>query len=533
MIQIYADNVLVYESRLAEYALQSLTLSRGLNVGGTAVITMPPHHPAYDAFVAFRTIVEVYKDGNLRFRGRALPPADDFYNMRTVTCEGERCFFQDAVSRPYLYQDSPAMIFAELLHAYNSQVEAFKQFKLGTVTVTDPNDYIRLESEAPESILDTINKLVERCGGYIVFTTDEDGARVANWYEELGYRSGQVIDFGSNLLNFSRNSANTSLATGIYPLGAVDETTGERVTIESVNEGVDYLIDTEAQSLRGTIIKSVVWDDVTIPSNLLQKAQQWLAQNRVIVTALELSALDLSYMDKTIDSFDVGDLIRVRSKPHQVDEEFQLTTLNEDLLNPANSTIALGKERRTLTSADVAGDDKSLSEMHKIQEIVKADYTLNIAQAIEQTEQRLTSLIEQTAEAIRTEVSESAVTQDQVTELISTSMTQLSDSFTFQFTELRATVDKNDAEMREQFQLFEAYIRFEDGNIVLGEKGSELILRQKNDRISFLDGGAEVAYFSNKQLVVLDGHFLHSLRIGPVAFIPRENGNISLTKVGE
>ena len=97
MIQIYADNVLVYDSRLAEYALQSLTLSRGLNVGGTAVITMPPHHPAYDAFVAFRTIVEVYKDGVLRFRGRALPPADDFYNMRTVTCEGERCFFQDAL----------------------------------------------------------------------------------------------------------------------------------------------------------------------------------------------------------------------------------------------------------------------------------------------------------------------------------------------------------------------------------------------------------------------------------------------------
>ena len=229
----------------------------------------------------------------------------------------------------------------------------------------------------------------------------------------------------------------------------------------------------------------------------------------------------------------MGDLIRVRSKPHQVDEEFQPTTLNEDLLNPANSTIALGKERRTLTSADVAGDDKSLSEMHKIQEIVKADYTLNIAQAIEQTEQRLTSLIEQTSEAIRTEVSESAVTQDQVTELISTSMTQLSDSFTFQFTELRATVDANDAEMREQFQLLEKYIRFENGNIILGEKGSELTLRQKNDRISFLDGGAEVAYFSNKQLVVLDGHFLHSLRIGPVAFIPRENGNISLTKVGE
>ena len=55
----------------------------------------------------------------------------------------------------------------------------------------------------------------------------------------------------------------------------------------------------------------------------------------------------------------------------------------------------------------------------------------------------------------------------------------------------------------------------------------------ENDRITFLDEGAEVAYFSNKQLVVLDGHFIHSLRIGPVAFIPRANGNLSVVKVGE
>jgi hypothetical protein len=112
-------------------------------------------------------------------------------------------------------------------------------------------------------------------------------------------------------------------------------------------------------------------------------------------------------------------------------------------------------------------------------------------------------------------------------------MTQLADSFTFEFKTLQATVDANDATARTRFETIEKYIRFEGGNIILGEGGSELVLRIENDRISFLDGGAEVAYFSNKQLYVLDGHFINSLRVGKFAFLPRENGNLSLVKVGD
>ena len=85
----------------------------------------------------------------------------------------------------------------------------------------------------------------------------------------------------------------------------------------------------------------------------------------------------------------------------------------------------------------------------------------------------------------------------------------------------------------EEVDTIRKYIRFENGDILLGEEGNELTLRIENDSISFLDGGAEVAYLSNKKLYVLDGHFLNSLRIGKFAFLPRENGNLSLVKVGE
>ena len=217
MIQVHADGVLVFDSRLEEYDLQGLKVTNALNKGGTAEIIMPPDHPAYNAFTSYKTIVEIRRDGKLRFRGRALYPIDDYYNVRKLVCEGELCFFQDAVSRPYLYRDSPAAIFTALVGEYNRQVEPVKQFKVGTITVTDANDFIRLESESAESILDTITKLRERCGGYIVFTTDADDVRVVNWYASLGYRSNQVIEFGENLLSFARSGANTELITAVLP----------------------------------------------------------------------------------------------------------------------------------------------------------------------------------------------------------------------------------------------------------------------------------------------------------------------------
>ena len=535
MIQIYTDGRLAYDSRLEDYALKGLKVTTSLNKGGTAQIVMPPSHPAYEQFISYKTIVEVFRNDELLFRGRALYPTDDFAGTRTVTCEGELCFFQDAVSRPYLYQADPASVLASVLDVYNGQADDMKQFRVGTVTVTDPNDYIRLESEAAESVMDTIKKLLDRCGGYFVFTTDgADGARVLNWYKELGFRSDQSIEFGENLLNFSRSGSNTSLVTAVLPYGAVDETTGLRTTIESVNDGRDFIEDTEAVALRGFIIRAVTWEDVTEPLNLLRKAQEYLEANRYIVTSLSLSALDLSYIDKTIDSYKVGDKIRVVSKPHGVDEDFLLTSRSEDLLNPANSSVTLGKDVNTLTDADVAGDSGNRNEMHKVARQIRSDYELNIANAIHETERQLASLIEQTSESIKLEVSQTYTTNDQLTEAVSSSMTQFSDQFLFEFNSLKDIVDDNAATMSDQFAEIYKYISFEGGDIKLGASDSAITLTIENDMISFKKNGAQFGWWDGVDFhtgnIVVEVN--ERAQFGNFAFVPRSNGSLSFLKVG-
>ena len=535
MIQIHIDGVLAYDSRLDNYDLQTLKIQTGLNKGGTATIVMPPEYPAYSAFKPYKSIVEIRRDEKLKFRGRALPPSDDFYNRRTVTCEGELCFLRDAISRPYLYQDDPATVFTAVLGVYNEQVDESKRFKVGTITVTDPNDYIRIESENAETVQDTVNKLLDRCGGYIVFTTDpDDGHRVINWYAELGYKSSQVIEFGENLLDFSRDSStNDSLATALLPYGAKDSDTGARLTIETVNGGVDYIVDENARALRGFILATETWDDVTEPENLLKKAQEWLSVNRNLVTALKLTALDLSVIDKSVDSFDLGDKIRVRSKPHSVDEDFQLTERDEDLLNPQSGSITLGKDRRSLTSADVAGDDKSQSDLHKVSNQIKSDYTADIAQAVQMTEQTLTTLIEQTSEAIRLMVSENYTTNDELTEALSTTMTQLSDQFLFEFNSLKATVEAGDDESRENFEELYKYIRFEGGSIILGSSENAITLTIENDLIIFKKNGQEFGWWDGVDFhtgnIVVEVN--ERAQFGNFAFVPRSNGSLSFLKV--
>lgn len=504
MIKIYADGKLIYDSRLRspgkDYTLLGLKTTTALNKGGTAEIVMPPGHPGYSALTSHRSIVEIYRDDVLRFRGRALYSVDDWENNRTWTCEGELCLFQDAVSRPYIYQGEPADIFAAVIQDYNSQVEPFKQFRVGAVTVTDSNDYVRLESETAQQVLDTLNKLQSRCGGYFYFTTAEDGVRVINWYANLNNRSGQAIEFGANLLDFSRTGANTDLMTGVIPYGAKDEETGARVDITSVNNGRDYIVDEAAVALRGTILKPVIWDDVTLPENLLAKAQQLLRERRQIITSLQLSAVDLSYLDRSIDSYRVGDIVRVRSKPHAVDEDFQLTERTEDWLDPDASTISLGKDTSSLTDADVAGDRQSQSDLHRVQQELKADHKKN-ADAISASEYRMQSLIEQTTGEISAEVSKIKTATDaqgrQITEMASkVSATMTADQVNlaiqkevgkgaakvvtntgYTFSDEGLTVERSNSEMKTQIT--------EDGMAVY--KNGQEVLRANNQGVDAVD----------------------------------------------
>lgn len=380
MVKVYADDMLVYAPHVDDHGLIDLKVTQGVNKAGTAEIKMPPVHPAYNAFTPYKTLITIYRHDVLLFRGRVLYLADDLYGCRTITCEGERGFLRDTLALVdggnTVITGTPEYLLQYHMLLHNLQADEYKQFTLGRVTVTDANEYVRFEHEEIKTLGEVVDKLVELCGGYIVFTDGPDGDRVINWYADMERQSGQMIEFGENLLDFSR-TGHDELATVVYPYGAKDEETGERVDIRSVTApnklNISSIWNEEAAARYGKIAAAVYWDDVTLPENLLKKAQQYLEASSLLVTTLELSAVDLSVLDKDIDTFMVGDWVRVYSAPHGLDASFMLRERSYDLLHPEQDKVVLGKDLTTLTGQDVAGDKSGAAQVQRAASNISRD----------------------------------------------------------------------------------------------------------------------------------------------------------------
>ena len=149
-------------------------------------------------------------------------------------------------------------------------------------------------------------------------------------------------------------------------------------------------------------------------------------------------------------------------------------------------------------------------------------------------EQNLEASITKTEQEITAKVAESYALKEDAEALVSevsAELTLTKESFGIEFSTFRADIESVVSNTDAEFEEIRKFIRFVDGKILLGEVGNELELQIANDRISFMQDGAEVAYFSDRKLHVTDAQFLHSLQIGNFAFVPRANGNLSFKKI--
>lgn len=534
MYKIFVNDTLIYDSTLEDYKITKGVITKELNKSGSFVFTVYSDHPYYDRIQKMKSIVTVVKGDELIFRGRVINEVIGFYKDKTFTCEGELGFLLDSIIRPFSFTGTPEELLRLFIQEHNAQVDESKRFEVGTVTVTDPNDYIvRSNSEYHTTSENLQNRLLDPLGGYLFITADETGTRFINWYADSPYRSEQSIEFGENLLSFTRTNRAEEIATAIIPLGAEigDETseTKERLTIAEVNDGLDYVSDPDAVALYGWIFKVETWNDVTVASNLKTKAEAFLREKIKQSITIELSAIDLSLMDHDIDSFDLGDYIHITSIPHNLDDSYLLEKQSIDLLKPDNDKITLGYSYSSFTDTSAKKNNNN-ETLLKTVETIHADYVKS--ETVSAEIETLRALIDVTSTSITSEVRADYVDSEGLQESLSTLYTQLSELFEFKFTGLETTVNENDVERRREYREIVKYIRFVDGNIVLGEEGNELTVKITPNRISFLEGNLEVAYVSNNKLYITEAEFLVSLRIGNFAYFPRDNGNLSFKKIG-
>ena len=538
MYTVYCDDFLLYDPRMEELTILSPSLSLELNKTGSFSFSIYPDHPYYSQIEQLKSIIQVKKDGSTLFRGRVITDKTGWYNQRDITCEGELAFLLDSRVRPFAFTGGPAELFAELLSQHNAVMEnePEKQFKLGSVTVTDPNDYINRSNTTYETTWDVLNtRLLDTLGGYLRVRHESDGVYL-DYLAELDEMTTQPVEFGENLLSYAKSLSADEIITALIPLGAKltneeGQQTDERLTIADVNGGVDYVYDQDAVDQYGLIFGTETWDDVTEAGNLLVKAQARLLELVKLTASIDLSAVDLSQMDVSYDDFRLGQYVFVTSKPHGLErEKYLITKLSLKLLEPAQNTLTLGKAYSTFTD-EAHKQNQQVSDLVTVINTVYADYITN--DSVTSIVNDLYSRIEQTSEEILSTVGENYVTSDGFQEEISTQLSQTASQWEMTFNSFVSQQEEINGSVETQFSDIQKYIRYVDGKIILGIEGNPLTCQIANDRLSFLQDGAEVAYISNNKLYITDVEIKNRLSMGKPEngyfdWLPRQNGNLSL-----
>lgn len=372
MYKIYADDHLVYDSRLPYRAITAGEIQLEAGKSGSFIFSMLPSNASFMHVKRLKTIIKVLRNGMRIFRGRVISSASGFYREQTYTCEGELSFLLDSMQRPFSVNKSPEDIFGDFIEAHNDQVETDKQFVVGSVTITGASTAIQWSNDSYESTLENLNKLIEYCGGYLHVTENAQGKSVLNWYGDFPHGDTQSIKFGENLLDFMREISAEEIVTAVIPLGAkyTDTVGGQevvrRVTISSVNSGVDYVYDQTAVTTYGWIFKPVIFDDIIAPATLKAAGEERLQEYTIGTTTIELTALDMSALNADIKSFLVGDYIRVISPPHSINTEYLLTQQTINLLDPEEDKITLGATYKTLSFMALMNAMKAISMSDKM-----------------------------------------------------------------------------------------------------------------------------------------------------------------------
>lgn len=511
MYSVYVDGYPLYEPRMSDqFYLIGPSLKQTTNLPGELSFSIPAEHTNASVINRLSSRVSVFKDDSLIWVGRPLESETDIYNTTKWICEGCLAYLCDTIYRPFEFQGSPTDLFTSIVNNHNAQVNENQMLSVGVVTVTDPNDYINRSSIEYLSSWDVLKtRLLDTLGGYLILTYP-NGQPTLNWYATPPDTSTQVIEFGQNIQEYARTVYASETYTACIPLGAKDEN-DVRLTIESVNGGKDYITSTLADTLGYIYAPSdeVTWDDVTIPANLLSKAQAWLTNlGTKYKERVNIKAVDLHNTDANIEAFQFMDNVLVRSTPNGLSASYILTQITIPLNDPSSTSITLGGERLTLVSQLAQAQGNVQERVGTIE----ADYVTNgQAVAISNREIENSTWIQQEADRIvATALQEFVETGDFATlqQTVQSQFSILASEISINFTTLSSQITQQGANIQQTLDQYAAWFRFLSYGLVIGNSGSPIQMVLKNDVLYFctdpdnVTTANAIAYFSSGQLYV-------------------------------
>lgn len=345
----YTDGTLLFAVGMAGHEISAGTLHRAVGEIDSANFVLPPSNTMRDVPIKRASVISIQKDGVEIFRGSVADTSTDLRGSRTYSVDGAMLWLDDICKAPFvLSPDTVEYYVTALLTQYNAACAPARKILLGTVDSALPK--LSVQHTEYVSTLSLLQEAMTATGGTMRLRYD-GGNVYLDVHKSYRHMCTQQVDISKNLLDLTDKIDGASLLTRVYPVGK------NGLTIDSVNGGIPYLINADAEALYGRI-DGTMQADTDDPAVLKATAASYLAKNGGLSRGIEVSAADLSGADTELEPFDVGDSVRVVSPPHGIDTVMTVSKVDTSLVGGKDS-LTLGWGSKTLTGAVASGGSGS------------------------------------------------------------------------------------------------------------------------------------------------------------------------------
>ena len=512
MYQLRYGQYILYDPRLAtpedKLLIRDPSVHLAVGKAGDMAFTLQPDHPYLGNLRRMSGLVELLDDSIPIYRGRIIRDTKGFYNAHCIETEGIMAALNDSLIPPFAYPDDFAedaayqaaaaggnvveYLFKWFLHQHNSMVSAEQQIKPGICTVTDPNNYISRSSTEYLTSMEAIRgKLSDSSlGGYLLIRYESDG-NYLDYYAELPLTNTQPVEFATNLLDLNSEVDGTQIYTAILPLGKdgldLSALPDGDLSDDLVKSGLT-IYSKSGVATYGRITRHVKWEDVTVAANLQTRAKSALADNGLAMPeTITCKAVDLGWQDD-VQHFRVGRMTALISTPHGYSTSYPLMELSPDILNPGNTQITMGTNRRTYTGSQLDAAHKVDNRIESTRKELTDRVDGSASQVIQSTQQQITDLQQNVNSIILSALENYVQTGDfgSYKEEISTKLSVLTDQLNIDITKVTERIDNVDGDLQSKYNEITKAFRFTSDGLIIGESGNEILLRLDNDVLQFV-----------------------------------------------
>lgn len=382
--KVLYDNQLLFDP-YTDDCITDTKLSSKLNAASYFDFTISPTHSLYSKLAERAGEVRIYFNNLILFKGEITKIEEDFEGNSSVSCTGVLDYLTATRVRPYSTVEGEQPLkapssfdgyFQWLIDQHNSNcLDSRKHFSVGVNqgNMLDKNNYIyRASEQRPTTASEIEDKILNSAGGYL-FVRYKDDLNILDLYADVHDVNTQIIDYGVNMLDFTKTTTaegqyTAVVATGYTPNPPEGQPDAKMkpITLEGCTDGGtpysstivkmgDRVYDVDAVNRYGYHEYYASNSDIKTYDGLLYYACKTL--NTLLSPALTISvkAVDLALiMGEKYKHLQLGQAVRIRSKPRKVDEYLMVNSIDLDLMNPENTTFDLGASYDTLTGQQSA-----------------------------------------------------------------------------------------------------------------------------------------------------------------------------------